>query len=155
MDHFYDIHELALPFRKTAKPFCAFSHALSLYLCRPTFSTVVLFLFELGTRMVTKSTIVFSDWNSIFDNFERLDNAIQGLIAADAVKITMSSVAPDAENSPRWADCNFFLPEITRAMIRNELCVDQQVAFPPLKRWELEATKLIMHSFPLPDLDIK
>ncbi|KAK4182339.1 hypothetical protein QBC35DRAFT_548136 [Podospora australis] len=90
---------------------------------------------------------------SIFENLNRLDKAIQSATSTAAVHTTLPTTA-SAETGPRWAYHSFTLPQSSRNFIRSELSAQDYVVFPPLKRWELETTKLVLHSFPLPDLDM-
>ncbi|KAK3986837.1 hypothetical protein QBC44DRAFT_296333 [Cladorrhinum sp. PSN332] len=87
----------------------------------------------------------------IFDSLERLQKAIDAAVAATALTITRGAV-PEIDGSPWWISRYFYLPLTARSVIRNDLA-GQYIAYPPLKRWEFEATKVVINSFPLPDLD--
>jgi hypothetical protein len=85
----------------------------------------------------------------VFEDQDRLDKAIQNAVTSSALLVTIGSTAPEGEG-PWWAYRDFGLPSASQAFIQSDLAAHQTRS-----QRELDALRLILHCFPIPDLDPK
>lgn len=87
----------------------------------------------------------------IFENQERLGKAIRSAIKAGAIQTRIGTVIPDVGiEAPGWAYDDMLLLEASWKFIRRELALGQATA---TSKIELDVGRLLLHSFPTPDLD--
>ncbi|KAK4182113.1 hypothetical protein QBC35DRAFT_510595 [Podospora australis] len=84
---------------------------------------------------------------AMFASTERLDAAVKNIIDTSAVKVSIGSTIPDADQAPLWAYRDLELPESSRTFLRNSLESQDSDCR------ELEAARLVFNGFPIPDLD--
>jgi hypothetical protein len=85
----------------------------------------------------------------VFESQDRLDKAIQDAVNSSALLVTIGSTTPEDEG-PWWAYRDFALPGTSQAFIQSDLALQQARS-----QRELEALRLILHYFPIPNLDTK